>query len=275
MVKNLLSIDVEEIFHAEYSKSSTEDHEYRSIVNIPLILDMLRDFEVTATFFIVGEVAEKFPEIIRMIMDEKHEVSFHGWSHEPLWAQDEKSFNMELRQFQKIHPNCRGYRAPSFSLDNETSWALRALEDAEISYDSSIFPVKTPLYGVKNAPTKPYRPSKDDLVDEDDEGILEFPLLVYSFMGVRIPAAGGFYLRLMPSLIKRSIRDMNAKAHPAVIYVHNWELDPLTPRLGLDRYRSFITYHNIERTERFLRGLLSNFEFTSFENYITDTKSIG
>ena len=274
MVQNILSIDVEEIFHAEYCKSSGEDTEYRSAENIPLILDMLKDFEVSVTFFMVGELAEKYPEILRMIKDEGHEIAFHSWSDKSLWEQTEDSFRAELRKFMRLYPNCMGYRAPFFSLDRRSAWILKVLEEEGMKYDSSIFPAKTPLYGVPEAPIKPYRPSKDDLVAEDDEGIWEFPLLVYSFMGIPIPAAGGFYLRLMPSLVKRSIRAMNAKAHPAVIYVHNWELDPGTPRLRLNRYHSFVTYHNIEKTERSLRRLLSDFDFTSFENYLADNESV-
>jgi len=274
MVQNILSIDVEEIFHAEYCKRSGEDAEYRSAENIPLILDMLKDFEVSVTFFMVGELAEKYPEILRMIKDDGHEVAYHSWSDKPLWEQTEDSFRSELRKFMRLYPSCMGYRAPFFSLDRRSAWALKVLEEEGMKYDSSIFPTKTPLYGVPEAPIKPYRPSKDDLVAEDDEGIWEFPLLVYSFMGIRIPAAGGFYLRLMPSLVKRSIRAMNDKGHPAVIYIHNWELDPGTPRLGLNRYHSFVTYHNIEKTERSLRRLLTNFDFTSFENYLADNKSV-
>ena len=274
MIQNILSIDVEEIFHAEYCKSSGEDTEFRSAENIPLILDMLKDFEVSATFFVIGEVAEKYPEILGVIKDDGHEVSFHSWSNKPLWAQNKDSFRKELRKFLELYPSCKGYRAPFFSLDRRSAWALKVLEKEGMKYDSSIFPVKTPLYGVSEAPMRPYKPSKDDLVVEDDEGILEFPLLVYSFMGIRIPAAGGFYLRLMPSWVKRSIRAMNDKGHPAVIYIHNWELDPGTPRLRLNAYHSFITYHNIEKTERLLRRLLSDFDFTSFENYLVDNESL-
>ena len=274
MVQNILSIDVEEIFHAEYCKISGEDVGFRSVDNIPLILDMLRDFEVSGTFFVVGELAQKFPDILRMIRDEGHEVSFHSWSDVPLWAQNEDSFRDDLRKFLRLYPSCMGYRAPFFSLDKRSSWALKVLEDEGFKYDSSIFPARTPLYGVPKAPMKPYRPLKDNLVAEDGEGIWEFPLLVYSYMGVRVPAAGGFYLRLMPSLVGRSIKSMNVKGNPAVIYVHSWELDPETPRLKLNPYHSFVTYHNIGNTQRLLRRLLSNFDFTSFENYLDDVESV-
>ena len=208
-MKNILSIDVEEIFHGEYIKNSGYKGNYRSIENILSILSLLKEFEVYATFFVVGEIAEKFPEIIKMIEEDGHEVSFHGWSHIPLWEQDANSFKLELERFLKLHPDCLGYRAPSFSLDERSNWVLSILEDTGIKYDSSIFPVKTPLYGVPKAPLWQYRPSQKDLTEEDESGIWEFPLLVYSFLGIRIPAAGGFYLRLMPSLIRKAIRARN------------------------------------------------------------------
>ena len=268
MVQNILSIDVEEVFHGEYTRSSRGNARYRSVENLPLVLDLLRDYDIYATFFVVGEIAERFPEVLKMIKAEGHEVSFHGWSHLPLWEQDAESFRLEVERFLKLHPDCLGYRAPSFSLDERSRWALRVLEDAGIQYDSSIFPVKTTLYGVPKAPLMPYRPSKDDLTEEDDSGIWEFPLLVYSFLGVRIPAAGGFYLRLMPSLVRKAIRARNVQGFPAIIYVHNWELDPLTPILGLNPYRSFITYHNIEKTREFFKRLLHSFQFLSFAKYM-------
>lgn len=273
-MKNILSIDVEEIFHGEYMKNSGYKDNFRSIENIPPILDLLKEFEVFATFFVVGEIADKFPEILRMIEAEGHEVSFHGWSHLPLWEQNTESFKLEVERFLRIYPDCLGYRAPSFSLDERSLWALRVLEDAGIKYDSSIFPLKTPLYGVSKAPMVPYRHSKEKLREEDNSGIWEFPLLAYSFFGIRVPAAGGFYLRLMPSLVRKSIMAMNVKGFPAVIFVHNWELDSETPRLKLNFYRSFITYHNLDKTPKFLRDLLVDFKFTSFRNYLDDMELV-
>lgn len=270
MVKNILSIDVEEIFHGEYTNSFKGTIEYRSPFNIPILLELLREKDIIATFFIVGEIAERFPEIVKMISKEGHEISFHGWSHTPLWRLDPSSLEDEILRFKKIYPNVIGYRAPSFSLDQENIWALRVLEKTGIKYDSSLFPVKTPLYGVSKAPLFPFKPSKETLTTVNPDGkIIEFPLTVYSFLGLRIPAAGGFYLRLMPSLVHRAIRRYNNKGLPAVIYVHNWELDSAIPRLNLGLLGSLVTYHNIEKTIKNFQALLSDFDFISFKEYLT------
>jgi polysaccharide deacetylase family protein (PEP-CTERM system associated) len=273
VVKNIISIDVEEIFHAEYVRSALKGNygtDYKTIYNIPNILELLKEFEVSATFFLPGEIVQKFPEILGMISSEGHESAFHGWSHTPLWEQDAETFRLELEKFLKICPECIGYRAPCFSMDNSTKWALEVLQNAGIKYDSSVFPVKTPLYGVQGAPVYPYRPHKMNIIEEDDSGesIIEFPLLTYSFLGLRIPAAGGFYLRLMPGLIHKSIRRMNAKGLPAVIYVHSWEIDSETYKYKLGPYRSFVTYHNLFKTIDLLRELFRNFQFTCFREFL-------
>ena len=278
MIKNILSIDVEEIFHAEYVRhANVKKMVYRTPQNIPMILELLRERDVKATFFVVGELAESFPEVVGMIMDEGHEVAFHGWSHIPLWDLNPENFRQEVIRFKKLHPSCVGFRAPSFSLNNDTKWALKVIKDENFRYDSSVFPAWTPLYGIRRAPQKPYMPSLDDVSKEGDAnyGIIEFPLSVYRFLGFKLPIAGGFWLRFLNvRVIKKGIQKMNEEGIPAVLYIHNWELDPCTPRLRLNPYKSFVTYHGIEKTEKLLKCLLREFHFSSFADYIkTDWNS--
>lgn len=272
MVNNILSIDVEEIFHIEYARNSkNHDFTYRMPHNIPPILDFLKEQNVTATFFIVGELAEKFADIVRMIEKERHEIAFHGWSHLPLWKLNSESFRNEIVKFKKVYPSCMGYRAPSFSLSNDTKWALKILNENGFRYDSSVFPAWASLYGVSGAPMEPYKPSLEDISKEDGDNheLLEFPLMVYRLLGLKIPIAGGFWLRFWNvGLIKRGIKKMNKKGLPAVIYVHNWELDPKTPKLELTIQKNFITYHNLAKTKEKLLSLLKEFTFTSFTNYL-------
>lgn len=271
MTYNILSIDVEEIFHAEYAKHMriSRQFEYRTPSNIPLILDFLKDLNVTATFFIVGELAEKFPETIKMISEEGHEIAFHGLYHEPLWRLTPKKFAKELRIFKSYYPNCIGFRAPSFSLNNSTRWALKVLKENGFLYDSSVFPAWSPLYGVPNAPIKPYKPSLSDLTVEDRNELLwEFPLTVCSILKLRIPAAGGFYLRFMPSIVKIAIRKLNNYQIPAIIFVHSWELDPYSPKLNLGLYKSFVTYYKIDKVSTLLEKLLKEFKFINFREYM-------
>jgi hypothetical protein len=164
-----------------------------------------------------------------------------------------------------------GFRAPSFSLNNDTKWALNILKEQSFSYDSSVFPAWTPLYGLRKAPLKPYFPSLEDVTKEGDEnyGIVEFPLTVYSFLGVRFPIAGGFWLRAWNlNMVKHGIKKMNKNGLPAVIFVHNWELDPKTPKLGLPILKNFITYHNLAKTMEKMLSLIKEFTFTSFTDYL-------
>jgi polysaccharide deacetylase family protein (PEP-CTERM system associated) len=280
-MKNILTIDVEELFHAEYTRNlRRKGNIFRTPFNMPGILKLLDEHNTKATFFVVGELTEKCPSVMKEIVDRGHEVAFHSYDHKPLWDKNPEQLETEIEMFNKLLTSitgdeCIGFRAPSFSLDNKTRWALEVLEKKGMLYDSSVFPNWTPLYGVPSAPLKPYKPSKDDLTFEDIKGKLwEFPLAVYSLLGLRIPAAGGFYLRFATSLVRRAVKKINRLGSPAVIYVHNWELDPETPKLRLNPYKSFITYHNIEKTVGLFRRLLRDFQFTSFAEYMKATGMI-
>jgi polysaccharide deacetylase family protein (PEP-CTERM system associated) len=222
---------------------------------------------------VVGELAEKHPEIIEDIKENGHEIAFHGYHHEPLWNLDADTLRTEIQRFNSlIGEKCSGFRAPSFSLSNKTRWSLKVLENSGYQYDSSLFPVKTPLYGVWNAPTKPYKPSHENITINDESARLwEFPLLVYKLKGIRVPVAGGFYLRFFSvDLIAKAIKKLNKLGFPAVIFFHNWELDSETPRLKLGLYKYFVTYHKLKETSKKLENLLSRFQFTSIKEYMVN-----
>jgi polysaccharide deacetylase family protein (PEP-CTERM system associated) len=271
-LKNILTIDLENWYHPEYvRREGFTGGEDRVAESLGKTLRLLDECDVNATFFVVGEIVERHPELLEEIGEGGHEVAFHGYYHAPLWELDAETLRLEIDRFNLLtNEKCVGFRAPSFSLSNETRWALKVLEDAGFLYDSSIFPSWTPLYGVSDAPMRPYRPSFEDVTREDaNTGLWEFPLLVYSLLGFRVPVAGGFFLRLFPTyLLKRAIRKVNRLGFPAVTYVHNWELDPETPRLRLGAYASFVTYHNLGETRRKLRRILGLFPFTSFRDYL-------
>jgi len=277
LVENILSIDVEEVFHGEYTRQyKGQNPTYRTPYNIPRIIEMLKDHGVKATFFIVGEIAEKYPEVVKMVREEGHEVAFHGWTHEPLWKLTSERFREEIKAFKKLHPDCIGFRAPSFSLNNKTKWVLKILQEEGFKYDSSIFPTWTPLYGMYNAPAHPYYPSMVDITKMDNDGlIMEFPLAVYKLFKLKVPIAGGFWLRLWSlDLIEKGIRKINGKGFPAVTYIHNWELDPETPRLKLSFYKTFVTYYCTDKTEKLFRSLLRKFKFTNFADYMVSNRVI-
>ena len=270
-VINIFSVDVEEIFHAEYTRRrQVKTSFFRTPKNIRYTLDFLDDQNITATFFVVGEIAAIFPEIFDMIKAKGHEIAFHGWSHRLLRELDVDSFRQELRSFRDICSDCVGYRAPSFSLNNNTKWSLNVLEEESFRYDSSLFPVATPLYGVTCAPIKPYKPSMIDICREDvSTRIYEFPVAVSTFARLRIPIAGGFWLRLLPAAFIRSgIDKLNRKGIPAVVYLHSWELDPETPRFDLGPLANFATYHNLAEAREKMAAVLHEHSFTSFVDYL-------
>lgn len=281
MMKNILTIDVEELFHAEYANGVEANRScFRTPDNLPHILKLLDEYGCKATFFVVGQVAEKFPDFMKEISGGGHEVAFHSHAHCPLWRMNNSQLEKEIADFNILLTSvtgekCKGFRAPSFSLDNNTKWAVEVLESSGMLYDSSIFPVWTPLYGLRRAPRYPYKPSKDDLTKVDSEGSLwEFPVATYQVLKLRLPAAGGFYLRLFPCVVNEAVNALNLQGMPAVLFFHNWELDPKTPRPKLGLYKSFVTYHNLDKTEAFLRDLLNDFEFTSFSDYLETTRMV-
>jgi polysaccharide deacetylase family protein (PEP-CTERM system associated) len=269
LVENILSIDVEEVFHGEYTRQYRQSLCYRTPDNIPPTLKVLEEYNTKATFFIVGEIAEKFPEVINMILEKGYEVAFHGWTHEPLWRLTPERFREEVKAFKKLHPDCIGFRAPSFSLNNKTKWALKILQEEGFKYDSSIFPTWTPLYGTYKAPTHLYYPSLANIIEEDENcSIIEFPLAIYKIFRIKVPMAGGFWLRLWSlDLIKRGIRKINEKGFPAVIYIHNWELDEEAPKINAGILGRFQAYYNLNKARQKLVSLLSEFHFTSFNDY--------
>jgi len=271
---NILTVDFEEWHHPEYVKdkcpASKDDH---AIQDIGATLNLFEKHGIEATFFVVGEIAQKTPSLVEQIRSRGHEIGCHGFNHEPLWKKDAETLKSEIDKFHAaVGDICIGYRAPSFSLNNKTNWALSVLAKNGFSYDSSVFPASTPLYGVGNAPIKPYKPSSEDVSVEDEKSTLwEFPLHVYCTPLLRVPMAGGFYLRFFPlRLIKKSIRKANEAGRPAVLFVHTWELNPKTPKLKLGPYRSFVTYHNLEKTTSRLDQILSQFAFTSVHNYMKE-----
>lgn len=269
-------MDVEGWYHPEYVKRKVpKNKEERIIQSLKITFQLLSQYDVNATFFIVGELVEKYPEMIEMISEKGYELGFHGYYHEPLWALNADAFRRQVMKFNSkvqsiIGGKCSGFRAPSASLDNRTLWALDILEEAGYLYDSSVFPSKTPLYGVPSAPIIPYHPSSKNIAEQDEgRRLIEFPALVYPVLGLRIPSSGGFYLRLLPpSIIKKAIDKMNKRGFPAVLSFHTWEVDLDTPRLKLGLVKSFITYYNLNATEKKLKFLLSNFQFISFKNYL-------
>jgi len=272
---NLLGIDFEEWFHPQLIQEVLK-HETKSfeiVKGIDKIIEFLGKHETYATFFMVGEILENFPDILDKILDNGHEIGFHTMYHSRLDSENfQEKFSKELDDFAKLTNNkSKGFRAPTFSLNKKSSWVINTLEQHGYQYDSSIVPAKTNLYGTPNAPKKPYKITSNSLDSDNPNGkITEFPLMVTKFLGKTIPVGGGFYLRTLPfGITKKALRSYAQENTPGVFYIHSWELTPeYMPKIKLSTKNNFITYHNLDKVLDRMGVLLSNFEFTSFERFI-------
>ena len=273
---NVLGIDFEEWYHPQLIQKylANEDKELKITNGLDEILDWLRRNETYATFFIVGDILEKKPDILDKINSQGHEIGFHTMFHNRLDDENynKEKFKDEIKKFNELTNNhSKGFRAPTFSLNEKSSWVIDVLEELGYEYDSSIVPVKTRMYGLENAEEKPYFISSNNLKENNPNGkIKEFPLLVTKFLGKKIPAAGGFYVRTLPTkIIKNAIKKYEKKEMPATFYIHSWELTPqYMPKISMSKMDSFITYHNLEKSMKKMDEILKEFKFTSFEKYL-------
>lgn len=265
---NALAIDTEEWFHSELLGGERRPP-FQAGEATRKVLSLLDRHRIKASFFIVGEVAQRHPDLIRSIVEKGHEIGCHGFSHHPLWKLNMDLFREELEHFHSVMEGIlgkveiKGFRAPSFSLDNRTKWALQTLVDFGYQYDASIFPVKlSPLYGVSGAPMRPYRISLKDVREEDPSSpLIEFPTPPLVLGKLKIPIAGGFYLRMLPlSFLHWGLSRIN-RSHPFLLYFHPWEGHTETPRLKLSFLNSIISRYGIDSALQKLESLLSHFKF--------------
>lgn len=265
---NALSFDLEYWYTAELvCRFAPDKKEDQVIEAVYPLLDLLDKYNTRATFFVLGRLAEKYPELIKEISKKGHEIGSHSYSHKTLHELGMDNFEYEIAKTNSILKSITGesplgFRAPTFSIDNTNKWALEILAKHGYKYDSSIFPVKTNLYGVPDAPVISYNPSKVDITVHDPDGpIIEYPLSVIR-VGINIPIAGGFYLRLLPiSVLKHAINRVNMK-RSVVIYMHPWEMYSSTQKVQLPIISHFITYYGINSAFNKLENLLKNFTFS-------------
>ncbi|MFX1487137.1 MAG: polysaccharide deacetylase family protein [Promethearchaeota archaeon] len=256
-MKNVVSVDVEQWFHRRVFREHVRDTDVypkksRHVVEATKkVLEIFNKYDKTTTFFILGEVAELLPELVKEIAEGGHEVAFHGYSHVGLHEVGRNEFEKGVekgvdRLYQISKQKVRGFRAPDFSLNNKTIWALKVINDNGFKYDSSLFPTITPQYGVHAGICHPYFPSLSDLTKEDpNQKIIEFPMLVRRVGVFRIPVAGGFYLRLFgPRFILEGMRNMNKQGYPAMCYVHPWEVYGF-PQINMPVHKKLYAYYKV------------------------------
>jgi polysaccharide deacetylase family protein (PEP-CTERM system associated) len=265
---NALTFDIEEYFHAEAFAGVVRPEEWPTLESRVVraserILEVLAATGTRATFFVLGWVAARHPELVRSIAAAGHEVACHGYGHQMITRLSRAQFAADLERAKATLEDAAGvavigYRAPTFSVVRETLWSLEVLAEAGFRYDSSIFPIVHDRYGIPDAPRFPHRRPAGDGVS-----IAEFPLSTVGRLKWRFPVAGGGYFRLLPYAVTAwALRHLNRKeGQPAIVYLHPWEIDADQPRLPVDRLTQLRHSVNTRTTESKLRRLVREFEF--------------
>jgi len=263
---NALTMDVEDYYHAsafdsEIGFAKWENQATRIETSMYKMLDILAKQGVQGTCFVLGWVAQHFPNVVRACHNEGHEIATHGYSHRLIYNQTPDEFRADLQRSLDVIQDLTGekvlgYRAPSFSITKRSLWAIEILQALGLKYDSSVFPTR-PLvhnrYGFPGAPTMPC---------EIRPGFWEFPITTFRFLGRDFPVGGGGWLRHYPYKITRwGIRRVNAEGRSSVVYLHPWEMDPGQPRLRGSLWRQFLHYRNLDKTEGKLMSLCQDFRF--------------
>ncbi len=268
---NALTVDVEDYFQVSAFEPYVDRREWvnyatRLSANMDIVLELFDSAGVTATFFVLGWVAEQYPSLLRQIADLGHEIASHGYSHYQVRDQNEHAFREDVERSKKLIEDvagvpAHGYRAASFSIGVQTPWAYDVLAEAGHRYSSSTYPIRHDRYGMHEASRFPRF--------ESATGIIELPVTTVEVAGMRLPCGGGGYFRLLPYAWTRwGIRHVNnSERRPAIFYFHPWELDPDQPRpTGLDFRTRFRHYVNLKGTERKLTRLLQDFRWSTVTN---------
>ncbi len=264
-IKNAISIDLEEWFTVYnfaniIDRATWDSLDQRAADSVTELLDLFSQHNVKATFFVLGWVAERNPELIHRIATEGHEIATHGYGHELVKEIGPQRFREDLERSLTAIKKATdykvvGYRAPSFSVNPDLDWFFETLEEFGITYDSSLFPVQFhPDYANGDVPLPPY---------QIRENITEFPMSCVSIFGKNFPCSGGGYFRLFPyQWFKWGIGKINKTGRAAVFYLHPWEIDPSQPRVGnLPLSKKIRHYTNLSKCKSRLERLLNDFEF--------------
>ncbi|MGO9445380.1 MAG: XrtA system polysaccharide deacetylase [Thiobacillaceae bacterium] len=267
IIRNAMTIDVEDYFQVSAFAPYIPRDQWDSMPsrverNVDLILGLLDNSDTKATFFALGWIIERYPNVARWIVDNGHELASHGYGHQRASELSPEAFRLDVVRAKHILEDAagiqiRGYRAPSFSITGRNRWALEILTETGHVYSSSIYPVKHDHYGAPNAPRHPYRPNGKD-------GILELPPTTLPLFGRNLPAAGGGYFRLMPYRLSRwLLQQVNQREQlSCMFYFHPWEVDPDQPRPpGLNAKTRFRHYVNLKHMQGKLARLLRDFSW--------------
>lgn len=264
MIRNALTFDVEDWYQGLTSTSENiaqwANFESRVERNSEFILDKLSTANVKATFFILGFVAEQFPQLIKKISNEGHEIGLHSYFHRKVNKLTRDQFILDVKDTLMVVEQAGGkkvvgFRAPMFSIDHNASWALEVLMERGFQYDSSIFPIRNRYYGAPDAPRFPYRPL-------NNHPFYEVPVSTAKKFGINWPIGGGFYFRALPyRLFRNEIKRLNNQGKPAVLYFHPWEFDREQPFQRVTIREKITHFYGRDRLEEKFTRLLEDFKF--------------
>lgn len=271
---NALTVDVEDYFQvsafeSRISRADWDSSECRVERNVDRMLSMMADAKAHATFFALGWLAERYPQMISRIVAQGHELASHGYGHERVTNQDAPRFHLDVDRAKKILEDVggvavQGYRAPSFSIGRSNLWAFDVLERTGHRYSSSLYPIRHDHYGMPEAPRFAHR---------RDNGLLEIPATTLRVGGQNLPSSGGGYFRLLPYAVSRWMiqRVNDHDGMPAVFYCHPWEIDAEQPRVpGIDAKTRFRHYLNLDRMEQRLARLFRDFRWGRMDHLFLD-----
>ena len=266
-VVNAMTIDVEDYFHVSVfdgvvPRAQWDHLETRVCANTDRLLALFDEHRVQATFFVLGWVARRWPELVRRIAAGGHEIASHGYAHRLVYDQTPAAFREDVRRAKRLLEDqggapVRGFRAPSYSVTPRSLWALDILIDEGYSYDSSIFPIRHDRYGIPLSPRHPF------VLERNGRTLVEAPASTTSIGPFNLPIGGGGYFRILPyGWTRWGIERVNRmEGRPAIFYLHPWEIDPNQPRLRTSALGRFRHYRNLGATEQRLRRLLRDFRF--------------
>ena len=270
-----MSVDVEDYFQVQafaqvVDRSAWDRYPPRVERNVDELLSILADARAYGTFFVLGWVATRYPALVRRIASCGHEIGSHGMSHRMLTELSPQEVREEARTSRLLledvsSTRVEGFRAPTYSINAGTRWALDVLADAGYTYDSSIFPIRRRRYGWPGGPTAPVR------LPTDRSEIAEFPMTTIGVGPIRLPILAGSYLRLLPAWISRAAVSYHARRRlPLVVNVHPWEIDPGQPTVGPSRRRAWTHYGRLGRTAATLRSVLRMARFASLASRLRE-----
>lgn len=279
-MRNALTIDVEDYFHVSAFERCVDPGQWdalpqRALRNTNHVLDLLDRWGLRATFFTLGWVARRHPELVRRMASAGHEVACHGYSHRRITTMTPKAFRDDVHRSRLLLQDLsgqpvHGYRAPSYTITQDTIWALDVLIEEGFIYDSSIFPINHDIYGMPGSQRFPHTITRDSGL------IQEFPPTTYQVemfgRRVNLPVAGGGYLRLLPARwVSNAFRRLNDSGKPCVLYFHPWEIDPAQPRIKASLKSRLRHYLNLATTESKLRHLFSTHRFSTMSSVLFGT----